>query len=267
MEDFTSFIACFEETFGFVPPNSEENKRKEEEEKVPIYKYVEYPENFYIPKNRYEVGCQNISIWKKIRYTPYKRISHFREHLNRLQGCQFINIPAEVLTIVRKKLCEKNETGETNLYYVVKDVLRKKQFSQFNEHIHHLISLVQKEYLQISYADHRSLCQIFQEIENLFNQQKTDATFFFKKRKNLISYYLIVQLLLYLFHYHPRYKLPTLYDVFKRKEYYVILLGLIQKCTFGPHLLEEHFRRKKNCMYCLSNQSNLVFDQELLKLI
>lgn len=265
--DFSGFIACFEETLGFTPPDCEEFKKNETVTALPIYKYVEYPENFYIPKNRYEVSCNNISYWKKIRYTPYKRISHFREHLNRLQGCQFINIPEEVVKAVRYKLSTENMIDDVNLYYIVKDLLREKGYSHYNEHIHHLISLVQKEYLCISYEDHRSLCRIFQEIENLFNQERVDSSYFFEKRKNLISYYLIVQSLLYLFHYHPRYKLPTLYDITKRKGYYLILLGLIQKCTFGPQLLEEHFRRKKICKFCQSNQPNAVFDDELVQLI
>lgn len=268
MDNFDNFIKCFEETFGFNPPNCEEFQKKEEDVQQPLYKYVEYPENFYIPKNQYELSCQNISIWKKLRYTPYKRISHFREHLNRLQGCQFINIPEKVFQLVQETLKNHENETSTQLYYITKETLRKAKFSYYNEHIHHLISLVQKQYLKISYDDYRSLCRVFQEVESSFNQKKSATqSDFFKKRKNLISYYLVIQLLLYLFHYHPRYKLPTLYDVLKRKEYYVILLGLIQNSTFGLRLLEEHFRRKKNCKWCLSDQSNLVFDEELLKLI
>ena len=265
--DYSGFITCFEETFGFQPPDSEDFKKEEEKPKLPLYKYVEYPENFYIPKNRFELSCANISIWKKTRYTPYKRISHFREHLNRLQGCQYINIPENVIETVRQKISNEQIKSNNNLYYIIKDLLRENHQSHFNEHIHHLISLVLKEYMYISYNDHRSLCKIFQEIETLFIQQRRDSKIFFTKRKNLISYYLIVQLLLYLFHYHPRYKLPTLYDVFKRREYYLILLGLIQQCSFGPPLLEEHFRRKKDCKFCQMNESKLVFDNELLELI
>jgi hypothetical protein len=267
MENLSSFISCFEEAFGFKPPDSEEFVIEEKEETLPIYKYVEYPENFYIPKNVYELSCQNISYWKKIRYTPYKRISHFREHLNRLQGCQFINVPETVFELVKNTLNDYQHKSSIQLYFVVKETLRNRKYSQYNEHIHYLISQVQREYLTISYSDHRFLCRIFQELETLFNNQKKSASSFFKRRKNLISYYLIVQLLLYLFHYHPRYKLPTLYDITKRKEYYTILLGLIQSCNFGPQLLEEHFRRKKNCKFCQGDQSISVFDRELVELI
>jgi hypothetical protein len=267
MDQINKFLLCFEETFGFNAPDSEEFTDKKDEEKLPIYRYAEYPENFYIPTNQYENACSNISLWKKLRYTPYKRISHFREHLNRLQGCQFISIPDKIIRLV-KKTVEENTKGETQLYFIVKEVLRKNKGSQFNEHIHYLISDVQKQYLKITYEDYRSLCKIFQELEVLFNKRKTGfLNNFFEKRKNLISYYLIVQLLLYLFHYHPRYALPTLYDENKRQEYYILLLGLIQSCVFGPQLLEEHFRRKKTCPICQSYNLNLGFDQELLKLI
>jgi hypothetical protein len=268
MDQVDNFIKCFEETFGFSPPDCEDFKKKEEIVQQPIYKYVEYPENFYIPKNQYELSCQNISIWKKLRYTPYKRISHFREHLNRLQGCQFINIPDKVFQLVQQTLKNHEHESSTQLYYITKETLRKAKFSYYNEHIHHLISQVQKQYLKISYQDYRSLCRIFQELETIFNLKKSATqSEFFKKRKNLISYYLVVQLLLYLFHYHPRYKLPTLYDVIKREGYYRILLGLLQSCSFGPQLLEEHFRRKKLCKYCQNTKLNIVFDHELLKLI
>lgn len=268
MEQINNFLLCFEETFGFTAPDSEDFKVKEEEPKLPIYRYAEYPENFYIPKNQYEIACRNISMWNKLRYTPYKRISHFREHLNRLQGCQFISIPDEIIHFVKKTLDANLTNSQNQLYFIVKESLRKKKCSQYNEHIHYLISHVQKRYLEITYEDYRSLCKIFQELEVMFNKKKnTTINEFFKKRKNLISYYLIVQLLLYLFHYHPRYKLPTLYDENKRQEYYTLLLGLIQSCVFGPQLLEEHFRRKKLCEFCQNSNLNLVFDHEIIKLI
>lgn len=268
MEQLENFLLCFEETFGFVAPDCEDYREVKEENKLPIYRYAEYPENFYIPTNQYEIACKNISFWKKLRYTPYKRISHFREHLNRLQGCQFISIPDGIITVVEETIHENQNECSKQLYFLVKETFRKKKYSQYNEHIHHLISQVQKQYLKISYEDYRSLCKIFQELEVMFNKKKNSTLNpFFKQRKNLISYYLIVQLLLYIFHYHPRYKLPTLYDELKRQEYYTILLGLIQSCVFGPQLLEEHFRRKKNCKFCQGDQLNLVFDHELIKLI
>lgn len=259
------YAACFQEVFGFPLPDYEEEKKPEE--KLPIYKYVEYPDNFYIPKSQYESCCRNISIWKKYRYTPYKRISHFREHLNRLQGCQFITIPNKLQVIVNDALDTLSDSNDHQKYYFIKEVLRKNRFSQFNEHIHYLISQKEKKQISINYEDYHLLCRLFQEIENVFQKKRSDdQTGFLYKRKNLISYYLIIQLLLYIFHYHPNYSLPTLYDEAKRKDYYLLLLGMLQNTTIGLQLWEEHFRRKKTCFVCQSEKSNF-FDKELLSLL
>lgn len=271
MYTITPYMDLFYDTYGFYPDKEytayqkEDDQRHIEEESKRIYR-VSYPDHFYVPTSRYELAAQNVSNWTSLRYTPYKRISHFREHVNRLQYCQNVTIPKSVLDSVAAFFAGKQSPIQNcsvkNAYMLVKQHLRRNQWSHLNEHIHYLISANTQQFIQIDYTDHRLMCTLFIQMEHQFKQEQKHQR---HDRKNIFSYYLIVQLILYLFHYHPPYYLPTLYDTTKRKVYYRYLLTLLQKVPLAETILFQHFKRKRDCQWC--NQEVVYFDEDLLLLI
>lgn len=259
-ETMDKYMSCFHDTFGFYPSGY---KPKPEAE-TPLYR-VCYPEEWYQPISRFEKGMDRISTWTLIRYSPYKRISHFREHLNRLQFCQFVTIPEHVYEIVGRHLSSLTTLyNNVSLYIYIKLVLKKYGYSSYNEHIHHLISFTTKQYIDITYEDRGLMCTMFIQLEHVFNHGKR-MQLNKSERKNIFSYYLIVQLVLYLFHYHPNYLLPTLLDDSKRLQYYLFLLQLFSQTAVYHQVITLHFIRKKKCQSCI--QSQTLFDDELVSMI
>lgn len=305
------YMECFFATFGFYPDEQAEammhqlqhrNQQQEEvESQKQVYEHLTskffsspYPDHFYIPKNRFEVSGQTVSIWKKQRYSPYQRISHFREHLNRIQGCQFVTVPQHIMIAIKQCLqknysamtkrcvlisssrkCNNSSTMESHLFYddlyqFVKKKLRKEHWTQYNEHIHYMIHHALNTHVSITYEDFHLICAVFKQLEQAFTKWNTNeklTAFELEPRKNLFSYYLVVQTLLYMFHYHPHYQLPSLYDEQKRKKYYVLLLALIQSIPLGERLFFLHFERKRECLFCCKHLSHYSFDSDLINLI
>ncbi len=262
-ESMEQYMKCFHDTFGFYPPEY----TPEPEAATPVYR-VCYPEEWYQPTNRFEKGLDRISTWNMVRYSPYKRISHFREHLNRLQFCQFVTIPNEVYHIVGKHLSSLTTLyNNVSLYIYVKLILKEYGYSNYNEHIHHLISFSTKQYIDITYEDRALMCTLFIQLEHVFQRTSLKEPNSKKRpeRKNIFSYYLIVQLVLYLFHYHPNYLLPTLLDDSKRQQYYLFLLQLFAQTPIYQHVITLHFIRKKKCQSCV--QSQPLFDDELVSMV
>lgn len=258
--DIQPYMACFHEVFGFYPDNYLDEHRDNEQKKqalIPAYRVL-YPLHFYIPKSRFETGCDSMN-WSQYRYTPYKRISHFREHLNRLQYCQFVTVPSMVFDVVR------NTYPRT--YQDFKNQLKQNKLSHYNEHIHYLLSYFNQDYLKIDYPDFHQMCTLFVQLDHLFKNEKNDIN---PRRKNFISYYIIVQWILYMFHYHPHYNLPSLKDSHKRQYYYIFLLNLFSHTPLYQPILEQHFRRKRDCQVCQElslHHPTSQFDVELLSLL
>jgi len=218
----------------------------------PIYR-IRYPASWRTPTL---FICQKNYEMQFMKYVPYQRISHFREHLNRLQYCQFVKFPTRVWKTAKRRLQKLKENE--NPYQAVKKSLKKKDLSRYNEHIHHMISRFFKKQLQFTYTDSQEMRYLFQSIEQQFKGER-------EGRKNMLSYYLVVQLILYLFHYHPLYRLPTLQNEEKRTMYYMQLLVYFSKTRDYQKYLYKHFSRKKSCHDCLRGETH--FDRELTKLL
>lgn len=218
-----------------------------------------YPPEWALP-DRYNTHYSHID-WQPSRYVPYKRLSHFREHLNRLQFCQFVSIPNVVwMTVCHGLSGQQIDTPSKTTYFDIKKMLKKEGLSKYNEHIHFLMSKYFKQYLDITPSDHRYMCTLFRQLEHQFTEKNKRQ----KTRKNMISYYLITQLILLLFHYHPKYKLPTIRDEYKRTCHYVELCHLFKKTPNYREAMETYFIRRTSCAECLQ-QKNL-FDEELQSL-
>lgn len=270
------YMECFRDVFGFYPKEYEQDLAQQFQTKRHTQTYqlphrVCYPENWYVPRSKFEKAMDNISDWKTIRYSPYKRISHFREHLNRLQYCQFVTIPDEVHKMVQESLRPIQHVKQTihkNVYFMVKELLKNKGCSVYNEHIHYLISATTNIFITISYEDRSLMCTLFIQLEHAFKHRARKLGYqidSLENRKNIFSYYLIIQLMLYLFHCHPCYHLPTLLDNGKRQQYYLFLLTLLVETPLYNQVIHQHFTRKKMCQACCQHQTFL--DEDLTNLL
>ena len=220
-----------------------------------------YPEH-WLPPSQHDF-YKNYTM-EKVKYVPYKRLSHFREHLSRLQYMQNISIPSEIWMCICQCLGNRPADKDDHLYAYVKDHLKKEGFSKYNEHIHYLISKFTKNYILISYADQLAMIDLFLHIEREFKKAKARHQFE-GTRKNIFSYYIMIQFILFLFHYHSHYKLPTLKDDTKRKEYYKMLLEYIatyEKCDLLLYMFEN---RRRQCQYCME-KTDVCFDDTLKEL-
>ena len=159
-----------------------------------------------------------------------------------------IHIPDNVLNIVKNCLSQHKGDTPWDTYSTIKHRLKEGKLTRYNEHIHYMTSLVTKKFIEIEYTDHHDMFQLFLELEREFCEQQKDKP---TRRKNMISYYLIIQLVLYLFHYHPNYKLPSIHDPKKRGTLYCELLVLFTKTPSYQQIITLHFRRKKDCYFCL----------------
>lgn len=223
---------------------------------APIYR-VCYPEEWYMPTR---TECYNNYDMVTKKYIPYKRLSHFREHINRLNYCQDVHIPNKVWLVACHVL--SNIQDKTQSYNSLSMALKKENLTKYNEHIHHLISKYSGLYLNISYEDRRLMCDIFIQIETQFNRQQTR----YPARKNMFSYYIITQCLLYLLHYHNYYKLPSLRDISKQKQYYLEVLSYIAQCREHEYVMFIHQSRKKDCRHCCQH-TDYSFDRCLKELL
>jgi hypothetical protein len=220
-----------------------------------------YPEEWAQPRP-FDTHWQQV-LMKRIHIVPYKRISHFREHLNRLQFTQFITIPNKVINMV-KQCITKYKNSPSRLYYHIKQTLKRYKMTKYNEHIHYITSEITKKYIQISYDDHHDMWRLFLELEQQFCKKQRGSK---QPRKNMISYYLIIQLVLYLFHYHPAYKLPSIRDTKKRESLYCELLTLFTQAQCYQEIITLHFKRKKDCKFCHYNEHTHHFDQHLISIL
>ncbi len=219
---------------------------------VPVYR-VCYPEEWQYPP-RYE-AMTTYDVTPK-GYVPYKRISHFREHLHRLTYSQFVTIPTSLWAVVCYGLSTR-KTSKSDVYFFLKRLLRKHNMSKYNEHIHHMISRYTRRYLNIDPMDFMDMCLIFRQIESVVLRGTS--------RKNMFSYYLLVQFILYLFHYHPFYCLPSISNDRKRHQYYVDILSAFSKTQMYSRILYIHFDRKRDCRVCCVGES--LFDNYLHSLL
>jgi Poxvirus Late Transcription Factor VLTF3 like len=191
-------------------------------------------------------------------YTPYKRISHFREHLNRLLFSQFIYISPLCLADVSSFFMTECNPCDPHIYRKIHAFLKKKGYSKYVEHIHYLISSNTKRSLDIKPQDHEMLTMAFTQLDFVFQQHKSVG------RKNLISYHVIVQLFLFLFHYHPHYYLPTIKNPTLRVKYYDLGYYYLTQTQIFPRLMHLFKKRRQLCTKCCSQ--SYMFDRELVEM-
>lgn len=199
---------------------------------------------------------------RKRAYTPYKRINHLREHINRITYCQYVSISNACLAHIEQLFTqEPGLSTDHDVYRKVHASLYKHGFRKYIEHIHYLIMHVTKKPLKIGYTTYSSIRLLFVQMENQF---KID-TFLSSTRKNFVSYQIILQFILFIFHIHPNYYLPTIKDANKREHYYnLCFLYFSGTPSYDKHMA-NFIEKTKTCKHCLAQQ--YMFDTELTSLL
>jgi hypothetical protein len=143
---------------------------------VVAYPYrVCYPDNWVGPtKTQYYKEYDALLTTKQ--YIPYKRQSHFREHLFRLQNCQFVYISDACYRITAE--CFKNDVRVPfDAFYKLKRGLKQSCLSRYNETIHQLISKHFHCHIPITPEDQYLMNQLFVQLDSCFSASFSPAAF------------------------------------------------------------------------------------------
>lgn len=203
------------------------------------------------------------SIFQKRKYSPYKRISHFREHINRINFSQSVTVPKECFELVNQWIDKQDGDIKTifwknDIYERLRIVLSKKFKSRCIEYIPFLINHYRKNtnifHLTVNYSDYARMCNSFKKIEQIYVDRH--SLYIFNRKRRFISYYVMVQCLFTLFHSHPSYDLPTLKNKAKRYFFYNYVFQLIRSDKLLRTTLKSYFiNRLKNCKCCKKKSS------------
>ena len=139
-----------------------------------------YQELLLVEQNR-PILKQNT---KDTSHFSYKRINHFREWCNQVQGKESTDIPDEIfekiLTEIKK---EKIADTKTITYNKMRDILKRLRINKYYEHINYIINRINGiPTPQFSQELEDKLCNMFRNIQAPFLKHCP------KDRKNFLSY-------------------------------------------------------------------------------
>ena len=78
---------------------------------------------------------------KEVAYFAYKRINHFNEWLNQVQGKETTDIPEEVYDVILLEIKKQKLTNMATLTRKnIKDILKKLRINKYYEHVPHIIN-------------------------------------------------------------------------------------------------------------------------------
>lgn len=217
----------------------------------------------YANPTTYEYYERGSPFKKKRPYYQYKRTSFFREYLNRVMYCQFVNLPKDYEDCVKEFILAKLRDPQYNRYNMVLDtrqfMSKKKGKSKYMEHCYYLVAKYSKLKTAIKYQEYNTLVEIFRQLEIEFMKEKTH------QRKNLLPYALILQTLLYLLHIHPPYYMHTTKNTKKKTQDYESIFIMLKKTPLFQKSLKEKFLKDKIvCQAC--NNDKIMFDIELINM-
>jgi hypothetical protein len=121
---------------------------------------------------------------KEITYFAYKRINHFNEWLNQIQGKETTDIPEDVYDKIRLEIKKLKIVNMSKLTRVtVKSILRKLRLNKYYEHATHIMHKVSgKSMPHIEVELEERLRHMFCQIQVPFLRHKPPT------RKNFLSY-------------------------------------------------------------------------------
>ena len=141
-------------------------------------------------------------------YVPYKRITHFVQHLAQVTGRNWREEDWKVVDSLRR---EKVDVADPMAYFTVRRLL--KRWGYTSPHYRRIFAMLRKmgsgSVLTLSYQQERVIRTDFLTLCRKFEHRHGHRG---SGRKNFISYYLIVQLLLIKYGVESYYDLPSIKD-------------------------------------------------------
>jgi hypothetical protein len=145
-----------------------------------ICKACGYQELLLVEQNR-PILKQNI---KDTSHFSYKRINHFREWCNQVQGKESTDIPDEIFEKILNEIKkEKILDTKTITYTKMREILKRLRINKYYEHINYIINRINGiPTPQFSSELEEKLCNMFRDIQGPFLKHCP------KDRKNFLSY-------------------------------------------------------------------------------
>jgi len=121
---------------------------------------------------------------KDTSHFSYKRINHFREWCNQVQGKESTDIPNEVFEKILNEIKKEKITDTRNITYnKMREILKRLRINKYYEHINYIINRINGiPTPQFSAELEEKLCSMFKDIQAPFLKHCP------KERKNFLSY-------------------------------------------------------------------------------
>lgn len=139
-----------------------------------------YQELLLVEQNR-PILKQNT---KDTSHFSYKRINHFREWCNQVQGKESTDIPNDVFEKILNEIKKEKIHDTKNITYAkMREILKRLRINKYYEHINYIINRINGiPTPQFSTELEEKLCSMFKEIQGPFLKHCP------KDRKNFLSY-------------------------------------------------------------------------------
>jgi hypothetical protein len=121
---------------------------------------------------------------KDTSHFSYKRINHFREWCNQVQGKESTDIPNEVFEKILNEIKKEKINDTKNITYnKMREILKRLRINKYYEHINYIINRINGiPTPQFSPELEEKLCSMFKDIQAPFLKHCP------KERKNFLSY-------------------------------------------------------------------------------
>ena len=139
-----------------------------------------YQELLLVEQNR-PILKQNT---KDTSHFSYKRINHFREWCNQVQGKESTDIPDEIFESILNEIKKEKITDTTKITYTkMREILKRLRINKYYEHINYILNRINGiPTPQFSSELEDKLCLMFRDIQGPFLKHCP------KDRKNFLSY-------------------------------------------------------------------------------
>tara|TARA_Y100000389_G_scaffold188322_1_gene210764 strand:- start:8711 stop:9892 length:1182 start_codon:yes stop_codon:yes gene_type:complete len=139
-----------------------------------------YQELLLVEQNR-PILKQNT---KDTSHFSYKRINHFREWCNQVQGKESTDIPDEIFESILNEIKKEKITDTTTITYTkMREILKRLRINKYYEHINYILNRINGiPTPQFSSELEDKLCLMFRDIQGPFLKHCP------KDRKNFLSY-------------------------------------------------------------------------------
>jgi len=147
---------------------------------IMLCSFCGYQEPILVEQNR-PILKQNT---KDTSHFSYKRINHFREWLNQVQGKESTDIPNDIFEKILNEIKKEKITDTKKITYnKMREILKRLRINKYYEHINYIINRINGiPTPQFSSELEEKLCSMFRDIQAPFLNHCP------KERKNFLSY-------------------------------------------------------------------------------